>query len=95
LAKAKRILKWQRDPEGMRIRIPAAAKQEFAAHGLAGAWVDRIAAKAGPNKRIRHVCEDAPYKYTLLEGAKGVQLAECALQSWRERRWIDVAPIKV
>ena len=39
---------------------------------------------------IRHVCEDAPYKYTLLEGAKGVQLAECALQSWRERRWIDV-----
>src|SRR6202035_3958724 len=44
---------------------------------------------------IRHVCEDAPYKYTLLEGAKGVQLAECALQTWRERRWIDVAPIKV
>src|SRR6202048_1900858 len=44
---------------------------------------------------IRHVCEDGPYKYTLLEGAKGVQLAECALQSWRERRWIDVAPIKV
>ena len=44
---------------------------------------------------IRHVCEDAPYKYTLLEGAKGVQLAECALQSWKERRWIDVAPIKV
>ena len=44
---------------------------------------------------IRHVCEDAPYKYTLLEGAKGVQLAECALQSWSERRWIDVAPIKV
>ena len=44
---------------------------------------------------IRHVCEDAPYKFTLLEGAKGVQLAECALQSWRERRWIDVAPIKV
>jgi predicted dehydrogenase len=44
---------------------------------------------------IRHVCEDARYKYTLLEGAKGVQLAECALQSWRERRWIDVAPIKL
>jgi predicted dehydrogenase len=44
---------------------------------------------------IRHVCEGAPYKYTLLEGAKGVQLAECALQSWRERRWIDVAPIKL
>jgi predicted dehydrogenase len=39
---------------------------------------------------IRHVCEDAPYKHTLLEGAKGVQLVECALQSWKERRWIDV-----
>ncbi len=39
---------------------------------------------------IRHVCEDAPYKYTLLEGAKGVQLVECALKSWRERRWVDV-----
>jgi len=44
---------------------------------------------------IRHVCENAPYKHTLLEGAKGVQLAECALKSWRERRWIDVAPIKL
>lgn len=39
---------------------------------------------------IRHVCEDAPYKWDLLEGAKGVQLVECALDSWRERRWIDV-----
>ena len=26
----------------------------------------------------------------LLEGAKGVQLAELGLQSWRERRWLDV-----
>jgi predicted dehydrogenase len=39
---------------------------------------------------IRHVVEDAPYKYGLIEGAKGVQLVECALQSWKERRWIDV-----
>src|SRR5258707_4210236 len=44
---------------------------------------------------IRTVCDDPALKITLLEGAKGVQLAECALQSWRERRWIDVAPIKV
>src|SRR5882724_5592721 len=53
LAKTKRILKWQRDPEGMRLRILEAAKQEFATHGLAGARVDRIAAKAGANKKIR------------------------------------------
>ena len=39
---------------------------------------------------IRHVVEDAPYKWTLPEGAKGVQLVEAALQSSRERRWVDV-----
>jgi predicted dehydrogenase len=39
---------------------------------------------------IRHIAEDAPYRWTLPEGAKGVQLVEAALQSWRERRWIDV-----
>ncbi len=39
---------------------------------------------------IRHVVEDAPYRWTLPEGAKGVQLVETALQSWKERRWIDV-----
>ncbi|MBP2231171.1 putative dehydrogenase [Azospirillum agricola] len=39
---------------------------------------------------IRHVVEDAPYKHGLIEGAKGVQLVECALQSWKERRWVDV-----
>jgi AcrR family transcriptional regulator len=52
LAKAKRTLKWQRDPEGMRLRILAAAKNEFAAHGIGGARVDRIAAEAGANKRM-------------------------------------------
>jgi predicted dehydrogenase len=44
---------------------------------------------------IRHVVEGAPYKWDLLEGAKGVQLAECALRSWKERRWIDVPSLKV
>ncbi|MCG5240908.1 Gfo/Idh/MocA family protein [Azospirillum doebereinerae] len=39
---------------------------------------------------IRHVVEDAPYNHGLIEGAKGVQLVECALQSWKERRWVDV-----
>jgi len=42
---------------------------------------------------IRHVCEDAPFRWNLLEGAKGVQLVECALQSWKERRWVDVTPL--
>ena len=44
---------------------------------------------------IRHLAEGAPYKWDLLEGAKGVQLVECALRSWKERRWIDVPELKV
>ena len=43
---------------------------------------------------IRHVCEGAPFKHTLHEGAKGVQLAECALKSWKERCWIDVPALQ-
>ena len=39
---------------------------------------------------LRLVYEDAPFSWDLLEGAKGVQLAELAQQSSRERRWIDV-----
>jgi predicted dehydrogenase len=43
---------------------------------------------------IRHVVEDAPYTWTLPEGAKGVQLVEAALQSWKERRFVDVPSLK-
>ncbi|MBD9444240.1 Gfo/Idh/MocA family oxidoreductase [Rhizobium sp. RHZ01] len=39
---------------------------------------------------LRYVVEDAPWRFTLREGAKGVQLAELAHQSWKERRWVDV-----
>jgi hypothetical protein len=31
----------------------------------------------------------------LPEGAKGVQLVEAALQSWRERRWVDVPRLEL
>lgn len=51
-APQKKTLKWQRDPEGMRLRILEAAKKEFATRGFAGARVDRIAAEAGANKRM-------------------------------------------
>ena len=44
---------------------------------------------------IRHVVENEPYKWTLPEGAKGVQLVEAALQSWKERRWVDVPALQV
>jgi len=44
---------------------------------------------------IRHVAEGTPYSWNLLEGAKGVQLVECALRSWKERRWVDVPELPV
>ena len=44
---------------------------------------------------LRHVLEDAPWKYTLVEGAKGVQLAALGLRSWKERRWLDVEPLEI
>jgi predicted dehydrogenase len=43
---------------------------------------------------IRHVVEDAPWRFDLMEGAKGVQLAELGLRSWRERRWLDVPQLE-
>jgi predicted dehydrogenase len=46
--------------------------------------------RAGWELFLRHIAEDAPFPFTLLEGAKGVQLAELAYQSNAERRWIDV-----
>ena len=43
---------------------------------------------------IRHLYDNAPFKWDLFEGAKGVQLAELALQSWKERRWLDVPALE-
>jgi len=42
---------------------------------------------------LRHVVEDAPFPHDFLDGARGVQLAELAYTSWRERRWVDVPEI--
>ncbi len=44
---------------------------------------------------LRHVAADAPFPYDLLEGAKGVQLAELGLKSWAERRWVDVPELSL
>jgi predicted dehydrogenase len=43
---------------------------------------------------LRHVAEDGPWPYGLEAGAKGVQLAELGLQSWAERRWLDVPALE-
>lgn len=39
---------------------------------------------------LRHVALDEPFRWGLLEGAKGVQLAELGMASSAERRWLDV-----
>jgi len=44
---------------------------------------------------LRHVAEDAPFSYTLEEGAKGVQLAQAGYQSSKERRWIDIEDLRI
>jgi predicted dehydrogenase len=43
---------------------------------------------------LRHVVKGEPFPWTLLEGAKGAQLAELGLQSWHERRWVPVPPLE-
>ena len=43
---------------------------------------------------LRHVAADEPFPHDFVEGAKGVQLAELGMQSWAERRWIDVPPLR-
>jgi predicted dehydrogenase len=44
---------------------------------------------------IRHLYADTPWTHDLVEGAKGVQLAELGLRSWAERRWVDVPPLTI
>jgi predicted dehydrogenase len=39
---------------------------------------------------LRHVACDEPFPWDLFEGAKGIQLAELAERSWRERRMLEV-----
>jgi predicted dehydrogenase len=42
---------------------------------------------------LRHVVNDEPFRWTLLEGAKGVQLAEKGLESSKRRAWVAVDAI--
>ncbi len=42
---------------------------------------------------LRHVVNDEPFRWGLLEGAKGVQLAEAGLASWKKRAWVSLEPL--
>jgi predicted dehydrogenase len=66
-------------------------------HDFTADWQEMPDTEAYPNgfRRqwemfIRHVADDQPWPYTLREGAKGLQLVEAALMSWRERRFVDL-----
>jgi len=44
---------------------------------------------------LRHVVDGGEFRWNLLEGAKGVQLAELGIRSWAERRVVDVPPLNL
>lgn len=39
---------------------------------------------------LKHVVKNEPFRWSLKEGAKGVQLAEKGLESWHKRCWLEV-----
>lgn len=43
---------------------------------------------------LRHVVSDEPFRWNLLEGAKGVQLAEKGVESWQKRTWIEIPDLE-
>ncbi len=43
---------------------------------------------------LRHIVNNEPFRWNLLEGAKGVQLAEKGLESWKKRAWVDIPDLE-
>ncbi|MCC6287090.1 MAG: Gfo/Idh/MocA family oxidoreductase [Chitinophagaceae bacterium] len=43
---------------------------------------------------LKHVVKDEPFPWDLLEGVKGVQLAEKGLESWEKKSWLDLPELK-
>jgi predicted dehydrogenase len=39
---------------------------------------------------LKHVAGEGDFRWDLMEGARGVQLAELGLKSWKQRKWLDV-----
>ena len=42
---------------------------------------------------LRHVVKDEPFRWDLLQAAKGVQLAEAGIESWKKRAWVQIPPL--
>jgi len=43
---------------------------------------------------LRHVAGEGPFRWGLMEGARGVQLAELGLKSWRQKKWLNVPALR-
>ena len=43
---------------------------------------------------LKHVAGEGAFRWNLLEAAKGVQLAELGLKSWKQRKWLDVPKLE-
>ncbi len=79
-----------RDPKGTRSRILDAATREFARFGLGGARVDRIAARAGANKRMLYYYfggKDALFLAVLEHTYASIRSAE------QELHLLDTSPV--
>ena len=79
-----------RDPEGTRTKILRAATREFSTSGLGGARVDRIAQRAGVNKRMLYYYfgdKDELFRAVLEDTYERIRRAEQALHL------LDVAPV--
>jgi len=43
---------------------------------------------------LKHVYGDEPFPWNLLQGAKGVQLAQLGYESWRKKSWVNIPELK-
>ena len=43
---------------------------------------------------LKHVVNDEPFRWDMLQGVKGVQLAEKGSESWSKRCWVDIPEIE-
>jgi predicted dehydrogenase len=43
---------------------------------------------------LKHIAGEGRFRWTLFEGAKGVQLAELGLRSWKQQKWLPVPKLK-
>tara|TARA_B110000444_G_scaffold157667_1_gene147431 strand:+ start:868 stop:2025 length:1158 start_codon:yes stop_codon:yes gene_type:complete len=44
---------------------------------------------------LKHIVIDTPFPWNMLQGAKGVQLAEKGLESWEQKKWITIPELNI